>query len=132
MNRLSGTDALTIRLEQANGTIIEQGTVAAASIPTTTNTYQGNDSWVTLTFTSNHTLTVGQSYNLVLSTASASNYSTVVISDATSVFGPTTGFSDGHAQTTTNGSSWSNVYGDDDWMFYFSVTSSRKLKGSVP
>jgi hypothetical protein len=126
MKRVSGTDELTMRLEQSNGTLIEQGTIAAAAIPTTKNQYQADCSWVTLTFKSNQILTVGQSYNLVLSTASGSEYSVYEISDGTSVFGSTTCFSDGRGQVTMNGSTWTDLDSKDDWQFYFNVISHGK------
>jgi hypothetical protein len=122
MKRVSGAGDLKIRLEKSDGSLLVQGTVSATSIPTSTNQYQANCSWVTLTFTVNQTLTVGQSYNLVLSTASGTSYSAYVISDGTSIFGPTTCFSDGRAQITSDGTNWSNVYGGDDLSFYFNNT----------
>jgi hypothetical protein len=122
MKRTSGTDDLNIRLEKTDGTLLEQGTIPASSIPTTTNTYQANCSWVTFAFTSSHTLTVGQSYNLTLSTASGSEYSAYIISDGTSIFGSTTCFSDGSAQITADGNNWSNLWRGDDLSFYFSIS----------
>jgi hypothetical protein len=119
MKRESGTDALVFRLEQANGTLIDQGTVAAVSIPVTTNNVQANCSWVTYTFKANQTLSLGQSYNIILSTASSSNYSLYSIGDATSVFGLGVCFSDGKAQITSDGSSWSDLWNGDDLQFYF-------------
>ena len=119
LKHVSGTDALTLRLEKTDGTLLEQGTIAAASIPTTTNTLQADCSWATLIFKSNQTLIVGQSYNLVFSTASGSSYSTYLISDGSSIFGPTTCFSDGRAQITADGNTWSDLWSGDDLSFYF-------------
>ena len=119
MKRESGIDPLLIRLEQSNGTLIDQGYITATLIPITTNSVQANCSWVTCKFLSNRTLSVGQSYNLVLSTASSSSYSLYAIGDVTSIFGTGACFSDGKAQITLDGSSWSDLWNGDDLQFYF-------------
>jgi hypothetical protein len=133
IKRESGTDALTMRLEQGDGTLIEQGTIPAASIPTTTYTVQANCSWVNFTFSSSHTLAVGQTYHIVLSTASGSNYSAYSISDGTSVFGSKACFSDGYSQVTSDGTTWTDNDPDykSDWQFYFNVASSAPVATQI-
>ncbi len=131
MKRVSGTDALTMRLEQGDETLIEQGTIAAASIPTTVGGTQGGV-WVNLTFASSHTLAVGQTYNLTLSTASGSSYSAYTISDGTSLYGNGVCFSDGAAQVTGDGSTWPTMAYSPEFMFYFNVVTGSDAGSTKP
>src|SRR5262249_55374491 len=69
--RVSGTDSLTVRLEAADGTLIESGTILATALPTTTPTAYA---WATYKFSNPHTLAVGQTYHLVLQAPATSVY----------------------------------------------------------
>ena len=121
--KVSGTSALTIRLEQGNGTLIEQVTVPAASIGTSAQ-------WVTVTFTSSRTLTAGQAYNLLLTAPSDTSYATWPMQEGVAAgFSSTTFFGDGYAQFATTGTNWSGDFQgtgastrtDLDLQFYFTA-----------
>jgi hypothetical protein len=107
--RVSGSSPLTVRLETADGTLIEEGTIPASQIAIGTpgdHGGGGHATWETSTFDTPTTLVSGQSYNVVLSAPSDTVYSVFVIREGSSYgFKPTTYFGDGHAQYTT-GSSW--------------------------
>jgi hypothetical protein len=119
LRKISGTENLNIRLEKTDGTLLEQGTIPASSIPT-------SYSWISSSFQLTQTLTVGQSYNLTLSTASNTSYDAYAIWNGQKYFGPNTCFNDGYAQFTTDGSNWTGWdqtgwdRHDGDLSFYFS------------
>lgn len=117
--------ALTVRLENSSGTLIEQGTIPASSVSTSAR-------WVTYTFTTPRTLTNGQSYNLVLSAPSGNAYETWPLSQGTaSGFDAPNAFSDGYFQYTTNGSTWtSESIGDMQMYFTLSMPSTATLTAS--
>ncbi len=128
--RISGSSPLTVRLEGSDGSLIETGTIAASQIAVGTpgdHGGSGHATWETVTFSTTHTLVKGQSYNVVLSTAADTRYSIFVIRQGSAYgFSPTTYFADGHAQYTTNGSSWgafsqdgSGALDQGDLQFYF-------------
>jgi hypothetical protein len=131
LSRVSGTSPLTARLETAGGTLIEQGPIpGSGSIGLRTNPgldANQNDTWLTYTFATPHTLTAGQSYHLVLSSTADTAYSIYVIREGSSYGYPTTTyFADGRAQydpgTGTFGpfTSLSNTPLDQgDLQFYF-------------
>jgi uncharacterized protein YjdB len=114
LKKISGTDALTVRLEDSGGTLIEQGTIAAANILTTMT-------WVTCIFLTSHVLSSGSTYHLVLNTASGSTYQTYALQDGSKEYGYIPMFSDGCFQYTTNGSTW-NYENDSNYkaQIYFS------------
>jgi Putative Ig domain len=121
--RLSGTADLIVRLEAGDGTLIEQGTIAATSIPLSSSaTYF----WANYKFSAPHTLASGQSYNLILQSASSTVYQAFPIRKGTSYgFKNTTFFPDGYAQFQQAGSwvGWT-AWGatnrtDGDLQFYF-------------
>jgi hypothetical protein len=107
--RLSGSSPLTVRLETAGGTLLEQGTIAASAIPVGTpgdHGGTGHATWATYTFTTPRTLLAGQAYNVVLSAPADTSYSIFVVREGASYgFGTATTFADGHAQVTS-GSGW--------------------------
>jgi hypothetical protein len=124
--RVSGTAPLTVRLEQADGTLIEQGTIPSSSLPvTTTPTYV----WVTYSFSAVRTLFGGQGYHVVLEAASGTTYQAYPIRKGdVGGFANTTYFPDGYAECNTNGTwtGWTE-WGtpnltDGDLQFYFTVT----------
>jgi Putative Ig domain len=127
--RVTGSGALTVRLEQTDGTLVEQGTVASTALPlstTTTPTY----SWVTYQFSAVHTLFSGQGYNLVLEAPSGTTYQAYPIRKGSEyLFANTTYFADGYAQCQESGGAWTGwtEWGvtnrtDGDLQFYFSTT----------
>jgi hypothetical protein len=129
MRRNSGTDGVTITLETSSGTLIESKTISAASVST-------NYSWNTITWSSNHTLTSGQSYHLVLSAASGSNYDTYAIWKAAGYFTSNVYFADGSAKYTTNNSTWndwgSGYVANSDLLFYFNSTNYTGASTPLP
>jgi hypothetical protein len=122
VRRTSGTSPLTVRLEIADGALIETVNIPATSIPISA---PGGDTggavWVTATFSSPHILTNGASYNLRLSTAADSAYTTVPIREGTDAGFRSDRFTDGSGQQTTDGVSWSDIYtwSPVDLQFYF-------------
>ena len=121
--RLSGSADLTVRLEAGDGTLIEQGTIAATSIPSsTTATYF----WASYKFSAPHTLASGQSYHLVLQSPSSTVYQAFPIrKGAYYGYKNTTFFPDGYAQFQQAGNwiGWTQ-WGvanrtDGDLQFYF-------------
>jgi hypothetical protein len=121
--RTSGSDPLTMRLETGAGTLIEQGPVAAASVPIGTSaTYY----WVSYQFANPHTLATGQSYHLVLQSPATSVYQAYPIRKGLAYgYNTTTYFPDGYAQFLQSGTwvGWTQ-WGvtdrtDGDLQFYF-------------
>jgi hypothetical protein len=121
--RLTGSGALTVRLETGDGTLIEQGEVAAASVPLDASaTYV----WAAYKFSAPHTLSVGQSYHLVLQSPASTVYQAFPIRKGSDYgYKNTTFFPDGYAQFLEAGSwvGWTQ-WGvtnrtDGDLQFYF-------------
>jgi hypothetical protein len=99
LQRVAGTSPLTVRVEEADGTLVDQGTVAAARV------LQGISDWATVTFPLSHALATGVSYHLVLSAPADTQYSLYPIRKGKDKgFSNYTFFPDGHAQFTTSGS----------------------------
>jgi hypothetical protein len=127
--RISGSDPLIVRLENGDGTLIEQGEISAASIPLTS---PASYTWTTFTFSSAHTLLAGQNYHLHFGAASSSTYQVFPIRKGSNYgFQDTTYFPDGYAQFGQNGS-WSGwtQWGvtnrtDGDLQFYFSLAAQN-------
>jgi hypothetical protein len=127
--RISGSSPLTVRVERADGTLVEQGQIAASEIPIGIPGDHGGGGhaiWATYSFASARSLTSGGSYNLVLSAPSDTVYSIFVVREGTSYgFPASTFFADGHAQYTS-GSGWGPFTQDGagpldqgDLQFYF-------------
>lgn len=119
VRRVSGSGDLTIRLETSAGVLIEESTVANASVPTAVNAH-----WVGIPFGVARTLEVGSSYNLVLSAPSGTVFETFGIEDgSTRGFPDETYFGDGKGQFTTDGSTWNDLLAGSrtDLQFYFVV-----------
>ena len=127
--RMSGSGDLTVVLQQADGTIIEQGTIAASSMPVSSSATNPTYTWATYNFSAVRTLFSGQAYDLVLQAADGSTYQAFPIRKGSSEdYSNGTFFPDGYAQFTRNGSSWSgwDQWGvtnrqDGDLQFYFTV-----------
>ena len=112
LKRISGTGALTIRLETGAGVLIEEGTVAASAIPigaAVAGTVAGlsGKTWANVTFASSHVLTSGQSYNLRASAPAGTQYAIIPVHEGTTKGLLSFCFRDGVAEKTTDGTSWS-------------------------
>jgi hypothetical protein len=125
--RVNGSDPLVVRLENADGSLIEEGSIPASAIPES-NATAPSYSWAKYTFSTTYTLVPGNSYHLVLEATSTSTYQTFPIRKGSGYgFQSTTFFPDGHAEFEQNGSwnGWTQ-WGvtnrtDGDLQFYFSV-----------
>ena len=127
LRRSGGTSPLTMTLENSSGSAIESVTVPAASIPVSSpGGDNGGSVWVTANFTSPHVLSNGAGYNLRMSTASDTTYTTFPVRAGTAKGLGTYAFSGGAGQSTTNGSSWTDLYAYDhqDLQFYFGLAAS--------
>jgi hypothetical protein len=99
LQRVAGTSPLTLTLAEADGTVMAQGTVPAASVLT------GVPAWVTCTLPLSHVLSTGVGYNLALSCPADTQYSAFPIRKGLDKgFAKNTCFPDGYAQFTTTGS----------------------------
>jgi len=104
---------LSVRLENADGSLIEEGSISSSTVPT-------SYAWIGYSFTTNRVLESGKTYQLVLSAPSGDPYQTFPLQEG-GQYGFLAGtFTDGHIQVTT-GSSWQNFKGrtDFDLQFYF-------------
>jgi hypothetical protein len=127
--RISGSDPLVVRLENSDGTLIEQGEISAASLPLASPALY---TWATFAFSSAHTLVAGQNYHLQFAAASTSSYQAFPIRKGLAYgFQKTTYFADGYAQFNQNGSwvGWTQ-WGvtnrtDGDLQFYFSLAPNN-------
>jgi len=126
--RTSGSDDLTVRLEQAGGAVVDEGTIPASAIPLSSAS-DPDYVWATYSLSSLQTLLAGQGYHLVLEAPSSSVYQAYPIRKGSAYqLKPTSFFPDGYAQFTTDGSSWAGwtQWGvtnrsDGDLQFYFTV-----------
>ncbi len=122
VRRTSGSSPLTIRLETGAGTLIEAVDVPASSIAASApGGDNGGSVWVTVTFSSPHTLANGTAYNLRLATASGTTYTSAPIREGTDVGLLSPAFRDGSGQSSSNGTSWADLYAYSpvDIQFYF-------------
>lgn len=123
--RVSGSGNLTVRLENAAGTLIEQGYISASGFPITSPV---SYLWATYTFASAHSLVAGQTYHLVLEAPSTTKYQTYSMEKGSAYgFDKLTYFPDGYAQFNS-GTGWVgwSVWGvsnrtDSDLQFYFGL-----------
>lgn len=131
LKRVSGSGPLDVRLETGNGTLIEQGTIPSSKIPLgDPNNFRQSPNWAKYQFSTPRTLTNGQTYNVVFSTDSGTQYSVFAVREGKDYgYQPITYFEDGKAQeTSSGGSAWvypiswnSNRDDDGDWQFYFNL-----------
>ncbi len=123
LKRISGSSALTIRLENGDGSLIEAVDVPASSIPTGATPsgsvagLSGN-TWAKVTFATSHVLANGATYNLRVSTAADTQYAAIPVQEGTSQGMLSPCFRDGDGQKTSNGTSWANLYTGVDLQFY--------------
>jgi hypothetical protein len=98
LQRLAGTNPLTVRVEETNGTLIAEGTIDPTAILTST------PNWATVTFPLTYALSSGVAYNLVLSCPTSSQYSAFPMrKGGDKGFSNATYFPDGYAQFTSTG-----------------------------
>lgn len=123
--RILGAGPLKVRLESAEGTLVEQGEISASSIPLT-NPF--SYVWAKYNFSSPHTLVPGQAYHLVLEATSTSVYQVFPIRKGSAYgFRDTTYFPDGFAQfkqgtTWVGWTEWGSTNRTDaDLQFYFGL-----------
>jgi hypothetical protein len=116
VRRHSGTAPLVLTLETAAGVYIDSGTIPAANIqipPDMAYSLSGGGGavWVTANFAAARTLTNGVAYNLRLSTATGTTYSTDPIRNATeNYYGfKSYDFTDGVPYKTVDGSTWTRL-----------------------
>jgi hypothetical protein len=117
-----GNDPLVVHLEDADGTLIEEGFIPAASFPGS-----GSYAWNSYTFSSPHTLLSGRTYHLDFEASSSSAYQLFPIRKGSAEgFANTTYFPDGHAEFKQEGGGWAGwtMWGvpdrtDGDLQFYF-------------
>jgi len=96
--RTSGTGGLYVRLETANGTLIEQGLIPASSMPLSSTT-SPNYVWATYKFSTVRTLYAGDGYHVDLEASAGSTYQVFPIRKGVAYnFASTTYFPDGYAQ----------------------------------
>ncbi len=107
LKKISGTDPLTYKIIKSDGSILEQGSIPATSISTSSH------SWVRSVFPSQKQLLNGQTYFLTFSSPSSSIYEAYPIRQGSGYsFPATTYFSDGLAEYTADGTTW---YGWQQW-----------------
>jgi hypothetical protein len=107
---------------------IESVTVPAAKIPVSApGRDNGGAVWVTAKFSRPRVLTNGSSYNLRISTASGTTYTTFPVRAGTDKGISTYAFSGGTGQSTANGSSWTDLYAwsKQDLQFYFTLVPAQ-------
>jgi hypothetical protein len=98
LRRTAGASPLTVRVEEADGTLVDQATVAADQV------LAGVSDWVTATFPLSHVLSTGVAYHLTLSSPADTQYAAYPIRKGKDKgFSNYTFFPDGHAQYTTTG-----------------------------
>jgi len=123
--RVSGTAPLKLRLEHANGALIDEISVPATQIAES-NASSPRYGWMKASFASAHTLLPGQTYHLDLEASAPSEYMAFPIRKGSAYgFHRTTYFPDGYAEFIQNGSwrgwtQWGSAdRTDGDLQFYF-------------
>jgi hypothetical protein len=135
LRRSSGTSPLIMTLETSAGVAIESVTVPAASVPVSApGGDNGGAVWVTANFSSPHVLSSGASYNLRISTASGTTYTTFPVRAGTDKGLDAFAFSGGTGQSTTNGSAWTDLYAysHQDLQFYFTQVPALTTTTTPP
>ena len=125
--RVNGNDPLVIRLENANGSLVEEGSTPASDVPLSSSIAPAYF-WVNYKLSSTTTLVPGNAYHLDIEATSTSTYEIFPIRKGLAYgFQNTTYFPDGHAEFEQNGlwTGWTQ-WGvanrtDGDLQFYFSV-----------
>ena len=95
LQRLTGTSPLTVRVEAADGTLLEEAAVPALDF------LDSAPSWVTVSFPLTQVLARGEAYHLVLSSPADTQYRAFPMrKGADKGFSAATSFPDGYAQFT--------------------------------
>jgi hypothetical protein len=124
---VNGNDPLVVRLENANGSLLEEGSIPATAIPISSS---GSTSyfWATLPLAAAYTLVPGDTYHLDIEASATTTYEAFPIRKGLAYgFQNTTYFPDGHAEFEQNGTwtGWTQWGAanrtDGDLQFYFSV-----------
>ena len=125
--RLRGNNPLVVRLENANGSLIEEGSIPATAIPLSSST-SPSYFWAHLPLATTYTLVPGDTYHLDLEATSTSTYQAFPIRKGLYYgFKTPTFFHDGHAEFEQNYSwygwtQWGTANRTDgDLQFYFSI-----------
>jgi hypothetical protein len=94
----------------------------------------GGAVWVTVNFSSPHVLSNGASYNLRISTASGTTYTTFPVRAGTDKGLDAFAFSGGTGQSTTDGSTWTDLYAysHQDLQFYFTLVPAPTEPTTTP
>jgi hypothetical protein len=96
--RVAGDSPLTVRVEEADGTLVDQVLVPAQSV------LAGVNAWITVPFPVQHVLNSGVAYHLTLSSPDDTSYSAFPLRKGLDKgFSASTVFPDGYAQFTTTG-----------------------------
>jgi hypothetical protein len=123
--RISGSGDLTVRLEQGDGNLVDQGTIPAANVALSSSP---NYVWATYKLSAMRTLLNGETYHLDLEAPAGTTYEAYPIRKGSAqAFQPSTFFPDGHAEFEVSGAwaGWTQ-WGvtnriDGDLQFYFKV-----------
>jgi hypothetical protein len=125
VSRIKGNDPLVVRLENANGALVHEGSIPAVDIPVTS---AGSPVWAKLPFGATYTLLAGHTYHLDFEATSTSLYEAFPVRKGFKYgFRATTYFPYGYAQFNSNGSwfgwtQWGQTNRTDgDLQFYFTV-----------
>jgi len=98
LQRVAGSSPLALTLAEADGTVMAEGAIAAASV------LQGVSDWVECSFPVSHVLATGVAYRLTLSAPADTQYSLYPMrKGADKGFAAATLFPDGYAQFTASG-----------------------------
>jgi hypothetical protein len=105
--RVSGESPLSVRLETASGALVQSASIPADSIPLGAPDAGQGSAWANARFPRAASLAPGQAYQLVLGAPTDTVYSIFSLERGNNYdFAPTTYFSDGYGQYTTDGTSW--------------------------
>lgn len=125
--RVNSNGPLVLRLENADGSLIDETDIPATQIPQSTSAAPVY-AWMSANFSSTHTLLPGQTYHLDLEAAAPTEYLAFPIRKGSAYgFQDTTYFSDGYAEFMQNGSwvGWTQWGAtnrtDGDLQFYLKV-----------
>lgn len=128
--RISGSGDLTVRLEQADGNVVEQGTIPASAIPLSSSSSSPKYAWATYNFSAMRTLLSGETYHLDFEAPAGTTYQAYPVRKGSAeAFRSTTFFPDGHAEFKSNGTwtGWTQWGAtnrtDGDLQFYFTVVN---------
>jgi hypothetical protein len=132
VRRSGGTSPLTMTLETGSGEAIEAVSVPAESVPVSVpGGDDGGAVWATANFDSPHVLTDGVTYNVRVSTAADTTYTTHPVRSGDDKGLGSYNFKGGTGQTTSNGSKWTEMYTDGplrpaDMQFYLNLAGKPK------